>query len=900
MVSKPPPRKAPHFAALRKLALASFLISTTLGGWAGAGVVGLDYFLPATVEYDPEIPPPASVLGYEVGEWHVRPEQLVEYAKALAAASDRVTLEIQSYTHEHRPQVLLVITSPRNQARLEEIRRGRHALFDPRNKALSDDDLTSMPAVVFLGYSIHGNEASGANASLLAAYHFAAGDGEVERQLENVVILLDPSLNPDGLARFASWVNSHRGAQPVGDRQNREHNEAWPGGRTNHYWFDLNRDWLLLQHPESRGRVSTLHRWKPNLVGDFHEMGTDSTFFFQPGVPVRKNPLIPERNVEITEALARYHAALLDQDGRLYYTQEGFDDFYPGKGSTYPDLQGAIGVLFEQASVRGHVAESGNGELTFPFAIKNHFLASRSMVQGLSEMRLEFLRHQRDFFVDALEQASRGERAGFVFGTPDDPIRTFRLVEILERHDIEVSTLARDLQVGDRTFEAKWARFVSLEQPQFHLIRALFETVDEFSDSTFYDVTTWTLPLAFDAEYAAVDALEASAVDGPLELVERPRGTTPLFDDENRPVAYAFEWSSYLAPRALYRLQQEGISARVATQELTLRTDRGERPFATGTVIVPTGLDSNREADLIGALREIAEEDAVDVYAISTGLASSGIDVGSPSLRPLEIPRVLIVGGRGVSGYEVGEAWYLLDYHFGMEVSIVETERIAQAELERYSHIVLPNGSYGALGETGKEHFEEWVRAGGTLVGIKGGARWAGREILGREEATQEEDSDPSASEDPDPERRSYESFRTERAAQLISGTIFQIELDLTHPLAYGYSDPLLPVFRTDAELVPESDNPYENVAFYSDDPLLSGYVSSENRQRFGGAVAVMAARHGSGVVVQLLDNPNFRSYFQGNSKLFLNTLFFSGAIDFTSAPGSWLDEENQGVAGQD
>ena len=338
------------------------------------------FYLPTGITYDTSVPTPRSVLGFVVGEWHVRHDQLATYMRVVAETSDRVKIEVTGRTHEQRPLLMLTISSAENLARLEEIRQAHLVLSDPAAPA---PDTSDMPVVINLGYSVHGNEASGSNAALLVAYYLAAATGgEIERLLDNAIILLDPSLNPDGLARFAQWANMHRGRVLMADPNHREHREGWPNGRTNHYWFDLNRDWLLAQHPESHARLEQFHRWRPNVLIDVHEMGSSSTYFFQPGVPNRKNPLTPETNVRLTEEIAGFHAEALDSLGSLYYSEETFDDFYYGKGSTYPDAHGSVGILFEQASIRGHLRSTSDGDLSFPFAIRNQLTTTLSTLSA--------------------------------------------------------------------------------------------------------------------------------------------------------------------------------------------------------------------------------------------------------------------------------------------------------------------------------------------------------------------------------------------------------------------------------------------------------------------------------------------------------------------------------------
>ncbi|MEM1220973.1 MAG: M14 family zinc carboxypeptidase, partial [Bacteroidota bacterium] len=355
----------------------------------------LEYYLPAET-YDSNIPTPLDYLGFDLGKWHLTHDQLVGYFKVVAAASDRITYTEYGRSYEDRPLVYLTITSEKNHQNLPAIQQEHLDNLEPGGTVKSE---YGRPVVVYQGMTIHGNEPSGAHAAVALAYYLAASQTQATQDLlTESVILLDPCFNPDGFHRFSTWVNSNKGNNLVMDAQSRELNEPWPGGRTNHYWFDLNRDWLPVQHPESQGRIRAFHEWKPNVLTDHHEMGTNSTFFFQPGVPQRTNPLTPPMNQQLTEKIGRYHAKALDKVGSLYFTQERFDDYYYGKGSTYPDINGCIGILFEQASSRGHLQESVNGPVSFPFTIRNQFITTLSTLEASKALRIELLDYQRDFF----------------------------------------------------------------------------------------------------------------------------------------------------------------------------------------------------------------------------------------------------------------------------------------------------------------------------------------------------------------------------------------------------------------------------------------------------------------------------------------------------------------------
>jgi hypothetical protein len=315
----------------------------------------------------------------------------------VAEVSNRVKLVEYGRTYENRPLLLLTISSPKNLANIDQIKAEHHKLVEPdKSSSLKTAD---MPIVVWMGYSVHGNEASGTNASPLAVYYLAAAQGaEIDSVLNESVILVDPRINPDGGERFSSWVNANKSMNLVADPNSRELNETWPGGRYNHYWFDLNRDWLYTQHPESKGRIVKYHEWKPNILTDHHEMGSGSSFFFQPGIPARTHPITPKKNIELTEKIGKFHASALDKIGSLYFTKEGYDDFYYGKGSTFPDAQGCIGILFEQASSRGHLQETPNGPMSFAFTIRNQFTTTLSTLRAAKSMRQELLDYQRSFY----------------------------------------------------------------------------------------------------------------------------------------------------------------------------------------------------------------------------------------------------------------------------------------------------------------------------------------------------------------------------------------------------------------------------------------------------------------------------------------------------------------------
>jgi hypothetical protein len=834
-----------------------YLLGIVLLGWAmiAKAQVADNYYFPANVTYSPAIPTPQQFLGYQVGQWHVTHDQRVAYMKKLDELSDRITLAEYARTYENRPLLLLTITNQANHANLENIRTEHVKLTDPAQSGSLNT--STMPGVVWMGYSVHGNEPSGANASLLAAYYLAAAQGpSVDSLLRECVILLDPCINPDGGNRFASWVNTHKSITPVSDPDTREYNEVWPGGRTNHYWFDLNRDWLYTQHPESKGRLVKYHQWKPNIVTDHHEMGSNSTFFFQPGIPARTHPLTPRLNIDLTAKIGTYHAAGLDKIGSYYFTQENYDDFYYGKGSTYPDVNGSIGILFEQASSRGHVQETINGLLTFPFTVRNQFTATLSTLKAAKEMRVELLNYMRDFY----KQGSTDAVKSYVFGGSNDRPRTWEMVEILRRNQIEVYEVAKDETVDGRNFPKGNAYVVPLNQPQHRVAKAIFEKRTQFEDSLFYDISAWAMPLTFNVPYAESKA--SVSLGSKVGENTFPKGSVVGKTD----YSYLFEWDSYYAPRTLYELESLGYLTKTATQRLTVLVQGKPRMFDYGTIQVQVRDHDPEETYRL--LQRLAERDGVDFYASSTGLTGSGIDFGSENFKAMRTPRPLMLVGSGINSNDAGEVWHLLDQRVNVPLTMADMSSINRVDLSKYNTIIMVSGNYNALSV---DKIKEWIRNGGVLITMADATEWASEKGVSPIKIK----SIPSDTTGPKP----YALSELHKGAQVTGGAIFQVKLDLTHPLAYGYKEPTLNVFRDNNIFIQPIKDPYGAPAIYTDRPLVSGYVSTQNEKLLRNSLSIVCTNLGSGKVIAMTDNPNFRAFWYGTNKLFLNALFFGSQI---------------------
>ena len=816
----------------------------------------LNYYLPQNISYDPSIPKPADVIGHEVGEWHVTHDKLMFYMQTLAKASDRITIENRGETYEGRPILLLTVTSPKNHANLEQIRKDHIALTDNNGNTAA---LDNMPIVVYQGFSIHGNEPSGANAGLAYAYYLAAAQGPaIEELLDQEIILMDPSFNPDGLQRFAYWANTNKSKNLNPDGNEREYHEVWPGGRTNHYWFDMNRDWLPVQLPESRARIESFHKWMPNILTDHHEMGTNSSFFFQPGEPTRVHPLTPKINQELTAEIGTYHAKALDNIGSLYYSEENYDDYYYGKGSTYPDVQGSIGILFEQGSSRGHIQESENGLLTFPFTIRNQFTTALSTIEAAKNMRTKILSYQRDFYKDTRANAGKSKTKAIVFGDSKDANKTWHLAEILNRQKIKFHELSNDASINGISYKKGNSYVIPMDQKNNRLIQAMFEKRTSFTDSLFYDISGWTFPMAFNVDYSELGSLSNA---GPEITDFKPlSGGTDAISN----YAYLFEWHEYYTPKALNTILNKGIRAKVAKSPFTLEG----KQYDYGTILVPV---QNQEMDakaLYAFLDQVAKESRIKITGVGTGL-TKGIDLGSNDFDPIKKQEVAILVGNGTSSYDAGEIWHLFDQRYDMKITKIDTDYFTRADLSRYTAIIVPS-SRGSLDKKIAEKIKEWVNSGGTVIGYKNSVEWFNKNELTK--FTFKKDTLVA-------KNISFEQREKFFGAQQTGGAIFETRLDRSHPINFGYKNNTLPMFRDTNIYIEPSKDSYKNPIQYTNNPLLSGYVSEENLKLLKNSVPFQVDRMGRGRVIVFTDNTNFRAFWYGTNKLLMNAIFFGQSM---------------------
>jgi hypothetical protein len=836
---------------MKKISL--ILILVAFSAMYGQQKKDLNYFFTSEVTFNKLIPTPESILGYQVGEWHPSHDQVINYLTILSKASSRFKLENRGITHENRPLILLTITSEINHQNIDKIKEEHFKLTE---SSLSQNlNIEKMPLVVNEGFSVHGNEASGVNASILLAYYLAAAEGDhINKILENTIILLDPSLNPDGYQRFSTWVNMHKSNYLNTDSNDREFNEVWPGGRTNHYWFDLNRDWLVIQQPESKVRVKTFHQWYPNILTDFHEMGTNSTYFFQPGVPSSTHPLTPALNQKLTKEISNYFAKGLDKIGSTYFTEENYDDFYYGKGSTYPDINGGVGILFEQASSRGIAQQSENGVLTFSFAIKNQLTNALATLDAGLNLRKDLLNYQRNFYIEASKKADQDKTKALVFSDEKDATKTAILAQILNQHKIKLHQLKEDTKLNGKLFKQSNSYVIPLQQKNYLLISSMFEKRTKFADSLFYDISTWTLPLAFNVAY---DSISNKKLIGD-EITDFSIKSKKPFEQSE--VAYLFEWHDYNTPKALNKILSKGIRVKTAMKTFV----QNGKSFDFGTIQIPVQNQSLSSDEIYKLLNSIADETGIEFISSSTSL-TEGIDLGSANFNILKKQKVGLFVGESISGYDAGEIWYLFDIRYQMNITKLDINRINRLNLSTYTTLILPSFT-GKLDNQTIEKLKEFVQNGGILVGYKNSVKALNDAKLLTVNLKKVK---------PEMKNVTFEQQKNFKGAQEVGGAIFEVQLDRSHPINFGISTNKMAFFR-DTELFIEPDSTsYKHPIQYTKNPLLSGYISKENLKAIGNTIPFKVENLGRGKVIGLTDNVNFRAFWLGTDKILMNAVFF-------------------------
>ena len=605
-----------------------------------------------------------------------------------------------------------------------------------------------------------------------------------------------------------------------------------------------------------------IEQYRPHVMTDHHEMGGDRTFFFQPGVPTRWHPFIPDENRRLTEALGRFHARALDAADRLYYSGESFDDFYPGKGSTWPDLKGTVGILFEQAGTRGQVRDTAQGRITLPMSVHNQVLVSLSTIRGAVALEDDIKAYRRSFERGNLVPG--GLPAGWIFDDGGDPGRAEALLAVIQGQGLDVFGITEPVRVEDRTFEPGRAWVVPVLGPRAALAQALFATSTTFQDSTFYDVSAWSLPHAFGVRARMLrrmpTALATEALVDRDYRVSGPRSA----------VAWVLPWDDFFAPAVLYRMQAAGARARVALEPFTATSDGREVEFERGAVIFHTVDLPDTGERPVDFVTRVADGEA-PLIGLDGGLSVSGPEPGSPRVPPLKKPSVALLAGDGVNAYAAGSTWHLFDHRLGIPLALIRPQAVSAAMLERTTHLVMVDGDYEALSEKTVAAIGDWITRGGVLVVTRRAALWA-----------QEQGwlTEAEARVDPAAERYAYTDMAAEDGRRQIGGAVLAVELDRSHPLAFGVAPQTVGLLRRGRiPLAAPEDNPFTTVGAYTQAPLLNGYLPEGYADAIAGAPALLAQPKGRGVVIAFAEDPAFRAVWWVGQRLLSNAVAFGEVV---------------------
>jgi len=836
--------------------------------------------------YDSKITTPDTFLGYQLGARFTYQYQMLEYFKKLASETSRVHLYQYGKTYELRPLNYLVITSPDNFARIDEIRQNNLKLADPRKLSNPEEAKTiakSNPVFVWLGYNVHGNESCSSEAAILTVYQLAAGTDQFTQDvLKNVVVLVEPMLNPDGRDGYAVRYNAELDKIPNSSRLSAERS-AGGGGRTNHYGVDLNRDWAFLTQDETKSRTVLYRQWMPQAAVDFHEMGSESSYFFFPAAtPVNAN--FPKQVIEWQKVYGKGNARAFDYFGWQYYTGEGFDLYYPGYGDSWPTMMGATGMTFEQGGGGGAgvTMKRTNDYLTLRDRLWHHFTTSMAVIRTSLENREKRLLGFYDYFASALEEGKSGDIKAYILPPPANPVTFNIMLETLMNQGIEVEKAVESFKVSDirgyfaagdsvkdkspstrggqeKEFSAG-TYLIKMAQPNKRLIKILFEPNPALPDTFFYDVSVWAFPYASNVETYWTGA-SLSVKTSPVKAVQPLSGKVT-----NAPAQYA-----YLMPLkgvettlAYYELARNDVQGGIANRPFTIEGQE----YPRGTAVFHVGTNKQK-TDFQTLINQTAEKFGVNIVGVNTGIVEKGIDLGSGRIAKLVKPKIGVIGGDG-------SIRHMFDYRYNIDYTNIEVAQVGNLDIDEINVVIVSsNLSQQLTTDVQINKLKDWIRAGGVYVGWGGGASFALGEkvqlanfkLSVRPERDKEEQKRIEEKE----KRLTVEEREFYRKAQASPGYFAKALLDITHPLAYGMKREIAVLkFGTTAFELPTTGGV---VGVFDKNPLLGGYVTPENLKQIADKGYVVYASFGSGHVILFSDNPTWREFLTGLEPLFLNAV---------------------------
>ncbi|WP_367392069.1 M14 family zinc carboxypeptidase [Lewinella sp. LCG006] len=811
---------------------------------------------------------PDNFLPHRLGQTFTPHHLLVDYFEHVAANSKAVQLEEYGRTNEQRPLLLAVVSTQENMAQIEAIRLN-HLRRAGIEKGTPDPALDR--AIVWLSYSVHGNEAAGSESSMGVIYDLVDPNNKAAQEwLKNTIVIIDPSVNPDGYSRYTSW---YRGVATTSRDINpdvREHREPWPGGRTNHYMFDLNRDWAWQTQVESQQRIVKYHQWMPHIHADLHEQWFDNPYYFAPAAQPF-HAYITEWQSDFQTEIGKNHAKYFDQNGWLYFTREVFDLLYPSYGDTYPTFNGSVGMTYEQG---GHskggaaILLPNSDTLTLYDRVAHHRTTSLSTIEIASKSVDRLVNQFTDYFKRAADNPTGSYKTYIIKGDNQQP-RMEALLQFLDRNGIEYGTAASSSTVNAYNYQNGKRENISIGnndlvisayQPRSVLTQVLLDPTTEVVDSLTYDITAWSLPYAY-----GLNAF-ASTTRVNVKKGYEPAPYTNNLGSNQTPYAYLIPWESTKEAHFLAQLFKADVQVRAASTDFQLRG----KQYQAGTLVI-TQADNRKRDDFDSVVRDIIRTNKISVDAITTGFTDNGPDLGSSSMMLLKAPRVAMVAGEGTYSNEAGQVWHFFEQRLDYPIHIYYPDDLESWTGEDIDILILPEGYY-PMNDGAGENIKNWVRSGGKLIAIGDAlSSLVGQDGFGLSYKSATSDNEPS----PPHQDHSYAGAERRSIADAIPGAIFSVKMDTSHPLAFGLGETYFSLKTGTSAYEPLSSG--WNIGTIGDDPMISGFVGSNAKEKMKNTLVYGVKRHGGGQMVYLVDNPLYRGFWENGTFLFSNALFMVG-----------------------
>ena len=831
------------------------------------GFVGL-LLLVFTADVKAQLQSPSQFLGYELGSEWTPHHKVMDYVRHVADQSSLVETEIYGETNEGRSLRLAYISAEENMERLEEIRTNNLK----RTGLLKGEPKGDKTAIVWLSYNVHGNETSSSEAAMKTMYELVrSGNEKTQSWLQDVVVIMDPMLNPDGRDRYVHWYKETAGDEVNVHEEAREHHEPWPGGRTNHYYFDLNRDWAWLTQKESRQRIAKFQEWMPQIHVDFHEQSYEAPYYFAPAAEPFHNAITEwQRNFQHT--IGKNNAHYFDKNNWLYFTGEVFDLFYPSYGDTYPIFNGAIGMTYEQG---GHsraglgILRQEGDTLTLNDRLTHHYTTGLSTIEVSAQNAEKLVDEFQEYYQESRNNPE-GKYKTYVIKADNSPDKLKALFSLLDQHQIVYGKAKRSGTFNGYSYRerkrknvqvSKGDYLVSAYQPKSVLARVFFEPQPQLADSVTYDITAWGQHYAFGLDgFALPKRLEVAPTEAPTPKVDNATTASPY--------AYLARWKDKADVELLSAFLREGIKVRFSRKDFTIE---GEK-YKAGTLIIPRSDNSEKGSKFDGLIQNIADKYHQQLHPVATGFVQSGVDFGSSSVRHLAKPRVALLSGPGTSSNRVGEVWHYFDRQINYPLTMLNTDYFAKVSLQDYDVLILTAGNYVDFFENGQlDKIKQWVKNGGKLIALGR----ANRSLLNKEGfeiALKKEEADSAGQ----PELENFGQRQRKNISSFNTGSIYKITMDSTHPLAYGYGPSYFSLKLGTGSYEYLEDG--WNVGVAKEDAHTSGFVGYKAKEKLKNTLTFGVQNMGKGSVVYMVDNPLFRAFWHNGKLLFGNAVFLVGS----------------------